>query len=61
MYGYCKICERRVTPEYKMLQDLYEYSVGKVLLQYFYNDTPTNRESLCSIPCFHRIHRDINR
>lgn len=37
MRGWCRICQRQVTPDVVMTNTFYEYSKARFLEQFFYN------------------------
>lgn len=44
--GVCKKC-RKVVAERKKVEELFEYSLGRFMIQYFYNSTLTNEGGTC--------------
>jgi len=58
MRGWCRLCQRQVTPDAVMTNTFYEYSKARFLEQFFYNG-----EHLENIDayCQHKSLREINR
>ena len=62
MKSYCNECEDSICEEFKMKEDCFEYSFGRILMQYFYNgELQTGGHNCPNKNTRHYTHRNLTR